>query len=751
MSFFRELQRRNVVRVGIVYSVIGWLLAQIAEFAFENFGAPDWVLKTFVVLLLLGLPIALLFAWAFELTPEGIKLEKNVIRDRSITAHTGRRLDYISLAGFVLVILLVVADNWPESGEAPATTVVEQPEANAAAVASAIPDKSIAVLPFVAMSASQDDEFFADGLSEEVLNVLAKIEELKVAGRTSSFYYKGRNEDLRSIGDALGVAHILEGSVRRAGNQIRVTAQLIKADDGFHLWSETYERSDGNTFAIQDEISRNVARALQTEIFGAAPEAVVAEASSVEAQNIYLIAQAAMARRTLAEVRRARDLFAQASGLDPDNSAYLAGYAHAVALQYWNHRDITADEAIAEAGGAIDTALEFGDPNADVLAIAGLVEELRALALNEAAAKRRALDFYERAIRRDANNILARQWLASIYLDINEPQLARDNFEKVVELDPLNTLALTGLANAYFALGLYDDARQHLFKIQSLFPDLSSAYRYLGNIEYQAGRIDKASYWIDIAAEIEPSPFEILYSLFNYISFGWADQALETAEKYRQVSEGIDISRLVQARLDMDLAALSQEARSIFEQTGDEDFAALSAWADAIAGHCEKAITTLETQYPSLKGEVIEYLDGPDLINAVLLAHCYAAAGNASESNRLTGALIASDHLSDKALDAYPARRLVRVATHAVADDVPTAISELEAIDIDNSTIIISPISLPVDELPVFEALYDQEPFQKYAAHERYRIAAQARMRASGETRQQIVAEVEAAGYKLSR
>jgi len=750
VSFFGELQRRNVVRVGLAYIVSCWLLAQIAEFAFENFGAPDWVLKTFIVVLLLGLPIALLFAWAFELTPEGIKLEKDVDRSQSITSRTGRRLDYLILAGVALVVVVFVADYLLTSDDGVART--EAGEAAVPVTTTSAPEKSIAVLPFVAMSASSDDEFFADGLSEELLNVLTKINELKVVGRTSSFYYKGRNEDLRTIGEALGVAHILEGSVRRAGNQLRVTAQLIKADDGFHLWSETYERSDGNTFAIQDEISSNVASALQAQILGKTmqPPEFMGE-SSVEAQNIYLIAQAAMAQRTLGDIRRARDLYAQASVLDPDNPAYFAGYAYALAIQYWNYRDIPADEAIKEAGTAIETALGLREPDADVLAIAGLVEELRALSLDEAAAKARALDNYRRAIDKDADNILARQWLASIYLDLNEPQRARDNFEKVVELDPLNTLALTGLANSLFALGLHDQARQHLFKIQSLFPESSMAHRYLGTIEYEVGRVDKSSYWRDIAAELTPSPQEIMLSMFNYVAFGWADEALEVAEKYRQSSDGIDVSRLVQARLDMDLGMLSEEAQSVFEQTGDADFAALSAWADAIAGRCGDAVTTLERQYPSLKGEVIEYLDGADLINAMLLAHCYAKEGGDKESDRLLTALMDSDLLSDSAIEANPPRRLIRVAAHAVAGDVSSALTALESIDIDNSMIIISQIRLPVDQLPVFEALRDEHAFQQYASRERYRIAAQARMLASGETREEIKAEVEAAGFVLGR
>lgn len=452
MSLFVELRRRNVVRVGIAYIVIGWLLAQVAEFAFENFGAPDWVLKTFAVVVLLGLPLALFFAWAFEITPEGVKREKDVDRSESITHLTGRKLDFVIIGALVVALGYFL---WERQG------LVDQVDSSAqmppAEVGPASTDasvrRSIAVLPFVAMSTSQDDEFFADGLSEELLNVLAKIEGLKVVGRTSAFYYKGKNEDLRTIADALGVTHILEGSVRRSGSRIRVTAQLIKADDGFHVWSETYDRADGDIFVIQDEISSNVARALETEILGTPTRPAVVNKKSVEAQYLYLIAQAALAQRSLPDVRRARELYAQASVLDPSNPKYLAGFAAAVSLQYWNFRDITSDEAISEASAAIGKALQLEDPSADTLAVAGLVEELRALTANDQQAKEQALKYYQQAIQKDPNNVRALQWLASIYLDISEPAKAHENFQKVVDLDPLNTLSLTGLANAFFGMG----------------------------------------------------------------------------------------------------------------------------------------------------------------------------------------------------------------------------------------------------------------------------------------------------------
>lgn len=254
MSFLAELKRRNVVRVGIAYAVIGWVLAQIAEFAFENFDAPPWVLKSFVVAILLGLPVALFFAWAFELTPEGVRRETEVDRSTSITHSTGRKLDFLIIGAMAVALAYFI---WERQADiSPVEPVAETSVAS-------ITEKSIAVLPFVNMSSDPENEYFADGLSEELLNQLAQIPDLQVAGRTSSFSFKGKNEDLREIGTTLNVANILEGSVRRQGDKVRVTAQLIRANDGFHLWSNTYDRTMDDVFVIQDDISTNVATAMK--------------------------------------------------------------------------------------------------------------------------------------------------------------------------------------------------------------------------------------------------------------------------------------------------------------------------------------------------------------------------------------------------------------------------------------------------------------------------------------------------------
>lgn len=258
MSLFTELRRRNVIRVAVAYAIVAWVIAQVAEFAFENFGAPDWVLKSVVVMLLLGLPLAVFFAWAFELTPEGIKREKEVDRSRSIVSETGRKLDRMIIAVLVIALVWFAWDKFYVGGNVEPPAGATTQETNVAM----LKDKSVAVLPFVAMSSGPDDEYFADGLTEEILNSLAQLPELLVTARTSAFSFKGQDVPIQEIASALGVQHVVEGSVRRSGERLRVTAQLIRAEDGFHLWSENYDSNSTDTIAVQENIAEQIAAAL---------------------------------------------------------------------------------------------------------------------------------------------------------------------------------------------------------------------------------------------------------------------------------------------------------------------------------------------------------------------------------------------------------------------------------------------------------------------------------------------------------
>ena len=269
MSLFEELKRRNVFRVGVAYIVASWVLLQVADLVLEAINAPEWVIQAMLMFVVLGFIAAMIVAWAYEITPEGIKKESEIQRDESITRKTAARLDKITIGLLVAVVGLVVVERFvvqPDQGEAPSqTTVQAEPDSN---VEESVPtatfarSNSIAVLPFVAMSSGEDDEYFADGLTEEILNSLAQLPELLITARTSAFSFKGQDIPVTEIAEKLGVANIVEGSVRRSGDRLRVTAQLVRAVDGFHIWSQNYDSTSSDTIQVQEDIAEKIALAM---------------------------------------------------------------------------------------------------------------------------------------------------------------------------------------------------------------------------------------------------------------------------------------------------------------------------------------------------------------------------------------------------------------------------------------------------------------------------------------------------------
>ena len=338
MSLFAELQRRNVVRMAIFYIVVSWLVLQVADVLFEQLGVPPWAFRLVLGLLTLGFPFALVFSWVFEMTPEGLKREHEVRRGESITRQTGNRMNITIVVLLVLAIIGLIADRWiPETAAPPVTDLISAessaehspPSAATDQTAGTIEDDpSIAVLPFVNMSGDPENEYFSDGLSEELLNALVRLGGLKVTGRTSSFAFKGRNEDLREIGRLLNVTNVLEGSVRKAGNRVRISAQLVKTSDGFHLWSETFDRELGDIFAIQQEIAKQVSGALNVALLGreeAVDKVIPSSSQNARAYEEYLRGMYIFQRNPddLDTLNKSRRYFEQSLAID---EKYVDGY-----------------------------------------------------------------------------------------------------------------------------------------------------------------------------------------------------------------------------------------------------------------------------------------------------------------------------------------------------------------------------------------------------------------------------------------
>jgi TolB-like protein len=358
-GLFQELRRRNIFRVAGVYAVVGWLLAQVAATLENGIGLPAWFDGFVIATLLIGFPIALLLAWAFEMTPEGVKRTEGVAEGDSVTAKTGRKLDYAIVGGLVLVGALVIWQGThnpsfearpngltpqdeavkSETNSNPHPEELGESQASKDVNTNATPSipsldrsKSIAVLPFADFSPEKDQEWFSDGLTEEILNSLARTPDLLVSSRTSSFKYKNTNEEIPAIAKALGVAHVLEGSVRRGGKRLRVTAQLIRASDGFHLWSETYDSTSDDVIAIQEDMAVKIATALKTVMD---PKALAkmtrAGTRSIPAYEAYLRGLALLGRD--ATFNEAYTNFERARTLDP-----AFADAHFQAAFYWANK-----------------------------------------------------------------------------------------------------------------------------------------------------------------------------------------------------------------------------------------------------------------------------------------------------------------------------------------------------------------------------------------------------------------------------
>lgn len=332
-----ELKRRNVFKVATAYAITAWLIIQIVSVIKEPLLLPDWFDKTVIVLFLIGFPIALIFAWAFELTPEGLKKTEEVNIEVSETKNTGKKLNRITIAVLSILVVFLVFDRvfYDHHTDSDHTSTKE-----------GLP--SIAVLPFADMSPNKDQEYFSDGLSEELLNVLAKVKDMKVAGRTSSFKFKGKNENLQMIGKELGVDHILEGSVRKSGDKNRVTAQLIKVDDGFHMWSDTYDRNytAKDLFKIQDEISKRVLNELKVTLLNdTTAVANLTMTKSTKAYESYLRGNQLLVNRNPKEIEQAIKAYKRAINLDKDFAEAYAGlslgYYHIINYGSYNKKEGT--------------------------------------------------------------------------------------------------------------------------------------------------------------------------------------------------------------------------------------------------------------------------------------------------------------------------------------------------------------------------------------------------------------------------
>ncbi|MEM9303183.1 MAG: hypothetical protein AAGE01_13785 [Pseudomonadota bacterium] len=454
MGILAELRRRNVIRVAMAYLVLGWLLLQVGDVLFGLLELPGWSLRLLAALLALGFIPTVIFAWAFELTPEGIKREADVDRDSSITPATGRKLDFAIVGLLALSIgLFLTEDLWRSTGSAPASQAAEGMTEPAPAVeAPARTDNySVAVLPFENMSPDPDNAFFAEGISEEILNLLAAVDALSVASRTSAFVYRDRDTPIPEIAAALDVRYVLEGSVRKAGNQVRITAQLIDAGSDRHLWSDTFDRNLDDIFAVQDEIAGAIGTALEIELLGRGGSEVAAESVDPAVYTDYLRARHLLRQRTGPSIHEGNALLLQVVEAAPD---FARGHA-VLAEAYLLNRNLALPDSrplvspeVAAAQAKIHAGLAQAlDPTlggADLI-LGALAEEEPDLVA--------AMEHYARAIELEPNEPRPYHWRGMLLTIAGYPEDAARDLRRARELDPENPNINFALADALGILG----------------------------------------------------------------------------------------------------------------------------------------------------------------------------------------------------------------------------------------------------------------------------------------------------------
>jgi adenylate cyclase len=461
-NFFSELKRRNVYKVAVAYAVVGWLLVQIATQVFPFLEIPNWVVRLVIALVAIGFPIALVLAWAFEATPEGIRRTENVDLSGAARAPKKRAWIYVVIIGAVISVGLFCLGRYT---------------AQTAGSKNVSAEKSIAVLPFVDLSQAHDQEYFCDGISEEILDTLAKVEGLRVVARTSSFSFKGKNADVGQIAQKLNAQNILEGSLRREGNRIRITAQLVNAANGFHLWSETYERELQGVFSVQDEITRAIVDALKIKL-AIAPSAQPQPSS--EAHDLYLQGLYFSNKSGEEDLRRSLDFFQRALQKDPNYAKAWTGIAKA--WEWLADVYVKPLEAYPAVRTAAAKAIELDDKEAEAHVYLG--DSQRVLNWDVAGCDREL----KRALELDPNCGIAHLFTAlSIASQGGSETAALMHIREAVKVDPLSPIISTFAGFIDIAYGRLDDAIAESRRAQLLDPNylyqgsqLAVAYREKG-------------------------------------------------------------------------------------------------------------------------------------------------------------------------------------------------------------------------------------------------------------------------------
>ena len=487
-NFFGELKRRNVYKVAVAYAVVAWLLIQVATQVFPFFEIPNWAVRLVVLLVILGFPVALILSWAFEITPEGIKREKDVTPNESITRQTGRKIVGIT-AVLAVIAASMLAFQLFRSKNAVAPRQSEAATDLRASPASAIPEKSIAVLPFENLSDEKSNAYFAEGIQDEILTRLSKIAALKVISRTSTQKYKSAPDNLRDVGKQLGVAHLLEGSVQKIANAVHINVQLVRAATDEHLWAESYNRKLDDVFSVEGEVASAIADQLNAKLSGAEEKAVTAKPTqNPAAYDAYLRALAIEHDRySYVAYQEAAAAYAEAVLLDPKFALAWARLGAIRSFLYFNGVDTNTNSAAAVKEAA-DRAIALQPDSGEAWVAQGAY---RYRVLRDFSG---ALQAYDEGRKRLPNSSLVFQYMAYVERRLGRWKDAEVHFQKAAELDPRNFQLFASMGNEFFnLLRRFPEAHAALDRALEISPNDEGALAGEANVFQTEGRLDEAA------------------------------------------------------------------------------------------------------------------------------------------------------------------------------------------------------------------------------------------------------------------
>jgi len=687
MGLLSELRRRNVIRVAIAYLALAWLLIEVAGTVFPGFGIPDWAFRFVVVMLALGFVPALIFSWAYEITSDGLKREKEVVRDASITHLTAMRLDKLTIGLIVVALAFIVLDRfWLGSRFAgsPATTadVVSDSVLPTEPEAEQFPN-SIAVLPFANRSANPNDAFFVDGIHDDLLTYISQIGSIKTISRTSVMRYRDSIQSIPEIAMELGVATVLEGGVQRAGEQVRINVQLIDARTDDHLWSEIYDRqlTATNIFAIQSEIAKSIAGALRATLTPGARERIDSiPTENLEALEAYFLGRQSMVTRGITDLARAAGHFEEAVANDPGFALAYAGLADTYLLQ-GSYGGLTMEEGLTKSKAAAEQALQL-DPRLGE-AYASVAKRKRLEGDDEEAEAS-----YQRALELNPNYAQTYQWYGEMLARLpGRMTEALELSRRAVELDPKSAIIVNDYGETLQYAGKLDEALEQYRQAVEMEPRFAPGYRRIGALyATRLGRLDKALAAFQEAFSIEPDSLltSILIGL-TYLELGdlqhaesWSDRALALALAVDFVP---DIVVALHAYRGEDDEALAYANKDLESDRGTLRSLRVIRDHEVKNGNLAEARIRFKQAYPELFDATALNIGRDNRETAVDLAYLLLQTGEQAQAEHLLDQSEAAIALGHR-LTTIEVFAVLEARIHALRGDKANAIAALrQAVD----------------------------------------------------------------------